>query len=166
MTDKKVLEKVPVTDMAGRLSLLLATGFGSGYSPVAPGTAGSLVAVLIYFCLAQLDILAYIVFCVAVTVLGCFVADRAGKHFGVVDAQQIVIDEIAGFLISMTGVELSFRALVAGFTLFRLFDVFKPWPASYFDSTAQGGFGVVMDDVAAGVYTLLCLQTLLYFKIL
>lgn len=165
---KKVVEKVPVADAPSRLALFLATGLGSGYSPLAPGTAGSLVAVIIYLVLslAAVHTLVYIAICVGVTVVGCVVAERAGRHFGVVDAQQIVIDEIAGFLISMTATELSFRSLVVGFTLFRLFDIFKPWPASYFDSTARGGFGVVMDDVAAGVYTLVCLQVLLYFKIL
>lgn len=168
MAEKKIIEKVPVTDLSGHLALFLATGLGCGYSPVAPGTAGSLLAVLIYLLLSLLAVplLIYIAICLLVTVVGCFVAERAGRHFGVVDAQQIVIDEVAGLLISMTATDLSFRSLILGFTLFRIFDIFKPWPASYFDSTAQGGFGVVMDDVAAGVYTLICLQTLLYFKIL
>ncbi len=84
-------------------------------------------------------------------------AHRAGRWFGVVDAKQIVIDEVAGLLVTMLGVPVSWMTLLAGFALFRLFDIAKPWPASYFDRKVKNGFGVVFDDVMAGLYARACL---------
>lgn len=135
--------------------------------PVAPGTAGTLVGVLVYLLLVllQTPLVIYFALCIALTILGCIAADLAGRHFGVIDAQQIVIDEIVGFLIAMFASQPNLKTVVVGFTLFRLLDIVKPWPASYFDRTARSGFDVVMDDVVAGVYTLCCLQVLVYFKI-
>jgi len=169
MAGKVKLERVPASGLLDWMAIFLATGFGSGYSPIAPGTMGTAVAIPIYLLLEfhlQLGLFAYIAVVVLITALGCVVAQRAGRHFGAADAGQIVIDEIAGFLIGMTAAPPRWQSLMIGFVLFRLFDIVKPWPARYFDRRVANGFGVVMDDVAAGLYMLLVMLLLNYFKLL
>jgi phosphatidylglycerophosphatase A len=169
MASKVKFERVPASGLLDWMAVFLATGFGSGYSPIAPGTVGTAVAIPIYLLLEfyfQLGLLAYIVVVVLITVLGCVVAQRAGQHFGAVDAGHIVIDEIAGFLIGMVGAPPRWQSLMIGFVLFRLFDILKPWPARYFDRRVANGFGVVMDDVAAGLYVLLVMLLLKSFNLL
>lgn len=169
MATKKATNKVPATSILDWIAVIFATGFGSGYSPIAPGTAGTLVAVPIYIFLTtycKVSLIFYLSITLAVIILGSLAAHRAGKHFGLIDAGHIVIDEIAGFLLSMTAISLSWPSLILGFGLFRLFDILKPWPASYFDRKVANGFGVVMDDVMAGLYTLGILQTLKFFQLI
>ncbi len=168
MAAKKPINIIPATSLLDWIAVIFATGFGSGYSPVAPGTAGTLVAVPIYIALTtyfKISLITYLVITLAVIALGSLAAHRTGKHFGQVDAGQIVIDEIAGFLVSMTAISLSWTSLILGFGLFRLFDILKPWPASYFDRKVANGFGVVMDDIMAGCYTLSILHILKFFQL-
>ena len=127
-----------------------------GYAPVAAGTFGTAGAIPLYWLLSRLTWPLYALTVVALIALAIHAAGRAGAYWGVVDASPIVIDEVAGYLVTMALVPCSWQAATAGFVLFRIFDILKPWPASYFDGV-KSGFGVIMDDVAAGVYAWIAL---------
>ncbi len=134
------------------LAKLLATGFGAGYSPVAPGTCGTVVAVPLAWAAATRPHWQFVLLALAVTGLGIAVAERAGRAWGnTEDDQRIVIDEIAGYLITVSCVPRGWAALAIGFVVFRAFDIVKPWPVRWLDANLPGGWGVVLDDAAAGV---------------
>jgi len=138
----------------------LATGFGAGLSPQAPGTVGSLVGVLFYLAMAGLALPVYLSVLLALAVAGVWVCGRAGKILGVSDHPGIVWDEIVGLLITMTATPPGWWGVLLGFALFRLFDILKPWPVAAIDRGVAGGLGVMLDDVMAGLYALACLQIL------
>ena len=135
-----------------RVALLIATAGGAGYSPVAPGAAGSAVTVLLLW-LVPFSRSGLALFLVAVIVVGTWAAHRAERVLGGKDPGAIVIDEVAGMTISVLAFPLTVPVLVAGFFLFRLFDVVKPPPARG-SQKLRGGVGVMIDDVIAGVYAL------------
>jgi phosphatidylglycerophosphatase A len=126
---------------------------------VAPGTIGTLGAVPLFWLLRDLPLPIYLVTVAAFVALATHAAQVAGRYWKVADASPIVIDEVAGYLVTMAFFPWSWGNAVAGFLLFRLADVAKPWPASAFDRV-KSGFGVVMDDVAAGVWAALGLAFL------
>ena len=128
-----------------------------GFAPVAPGTFGTLGAIPLWWALARLPLGWYLVATVALAALASVAAHFASRHWGIVDASPIVIDEVVGYLVTMIAAPVSWPAALAGFLLFRVFDVLKPWPASALDRV-KNGVGVTMDDVAAGVYALAVLQ--------
>jgi phosphatidylglycerophosphatase A len=131
--------------------VLLASWGPCGYSPVAPGTAGTLGAVPLWWALSGLSAPAYLLVLAVATGLAIVASQRAGRYWGVPDASPIVVDEVVGYLFTMALVPFSWTSAVAGFLLFRVLDVVKPWPASAFDRI-KNGCGVVMDDVAAGLW--------------
>jgi phosphatidylglycerophosphatase A len=136
---------------AGRLSWALATWFGCGLVPIAPGTAGTLGAVPLYLIVVHLGRGALALVLFTVTSLGIWAASRVANELRQKDPQVVVIDEVAGLLVTMLPVrEVSVGALVAGFLLFRLFDIVKPWPVRSLEKL-PGGWGIVLDDVAAGL---------------
>lgn len=130
---------------------LLAAWGPFGLAPVAPGTFGTLGAVPLWWALSRLPLGAYLAATAAFIALAALAAHRAARHWGVADASPIVIDEVAGYLVTMIAAPVSWPAAVGGFLLFRLFDIVKPWPASALDRVKNGA-GVVLDDVAAGLY--------------
>jgi phosphatidylglycerophosphatase A len=132
--------------------VLLAAWGPCGYAPLAPGTAGTLAAVPLFWAMRDLPLGIYLVTVAALIALACYAAAAAGRYWKVVDASPIVIDEVAGYLVTMAFIPWSWGTAIAGFLFFRLFDVMKPWPASYFDRRVKNGFGVVMDDVFAGLW--------------
>jgi len=132
--------------------LLLATGFGVGYSPVAPGTLGTLVAIPIYYFLSEIPSPLYEMTLIGFFFLSVWISGNAERLFGKKDDQRIVIDEGIGFLITMLWVPKTIRFIIIGFFLFRFFDILKPFPIRRLEKRFNGGFGVVLDDVAAGVY--------------
>ena len=140
-----------------RLILFIAQGAYSGRSPFAPGTAGSVVGVLLYLCIAHQPLWGYLLACGATTLVGIWSAGKAEDLLGRKDDGSIVIDEIAGFLVSMILVPPARSFIVAGFFLFRFFDVVKPWPLRRLQDL-HGGAGVVLDDIGAGIYTNITLQ--------
>jgi phosphatidylglycerophosphatase A len=142
---------------------LLATWGGTGYSPVASGTVGTLGAIPLFLLLARLPLPLYLLTVVALIPLAAWVAGRAGIMFGEHDSGKIVIDEVVGYLVTMAAVPATWQNVLAGFLLFRLFDIVKIPPASTFDRQLKNGWGVVLDDVAAGVYAWLALRLLLRF---
>ncbi len=145
--------------------VLLAAWGPCGFAPFAPGTFGTLGAIPLYLALSRLSIGAYLAVTASLLVLGVWAAEQAGKYWGVADASPIVIDEVAGYLVTLALVPFSWQAVAAGFVLFRIFDVVKPWPASAFDRM-KNGFGVMMDDVAAGVWAWAAIQALRLVRVL
>lgn len=140
---------------------LAATGFGSGYAPLAPGTAGTLVGIPLYLAFSVLPWPLWLLSVAAFSCLAWHVADAAERLFGRKDARCIVIDEIAGFQWSLFLIAPTALHLVLGFLLFRLFDILKPFPARLFEDRLPGGMGVVADDLAAGLYANVVLQILI-----
>ena len=138
-----------------RAALLIATAFGAGYSPVAPGTAGSAVALLILW-LVPFSQLSLVVFFLVVTFVGTWAAHVVEAASGEKDPGVIVIDEVAGMTLSVLVLPLTARVLLAGFVHFRIFDVVKPFPANRLQAL-PGGVGVMIDDLIAGLYALLVL---------
>ena len=139
---------------APRVALAWATFFGTGYFPVAPGTAGTAAAVPLWWLLAHQSWPVYLVATAGVVASGIAAAERAGRFYGVADSGHIVIDEVAGYLVTMAFLPRAWLPAISGFVFFRLFDVLKPPPARFFDRDPRwkNGFGVVLDDVAAGVW--------------
>jgi phosphatidylglycerophosphatase A len=144
------------------LVLFIAEGMYSGKSPFAPGTAGTVVGVLLYLLLAGLSPAVYLAACVLVAVIAVWTAGEAEQLLGKKDPGAVVIDEIAGFLISMILVPPAWTFIAAGFFLFRFFDVVKPWPLRRLQDL-HGGLGIVLDDIGAGVYTNIVLQLAVFY---
>ena len=135
-------------------ALTWATFFGSGYFPLAPGTAGTAAAIPLWWLLSHLHWSLYLLATVAVTLTGIAAAGRAGRYYGVADSGHIVIDEVAGYLVTMLFLPRALLPALVGFAFFRLFDVLKPPPARFFDRDPRwkNGAGVVLDDIAAGAW--------------
>ena len=135
----------------------MAFGFGSGLAKKAPGTAGTLAAVPIYFCIVQYADNFYLPILIAVSALGIWICGKAADDIGVHDHGGIVWDEIAGYLLTMYWVAFSWQNIVLGFVLFRLFDILKPWPINWLDRHVDGGLGIMLDDLVAGLIAATCL---------
>lgn len=148
------------TSVGTRAALMVATVSGAGYSPIAPGTAGSAVALAILW-LVPFSRPGLVVFLVVVVLLGTWAADVAEAHLAEKDAGAIVIDEVAGMTLSLVALPLPFTLpiLLTSFVLFRIFDVVKPYPAGPAQAL-RGGAGVMVDDLIAGIYALLVLLAL------
>ena len=158
-----------VTPPMGRpplLATLVATALGAGFLPIAPGTWGTAVAVPLAWALDHYGNLVFALVALGVIVVGSFAADVYCRATGRHDNQQVVIDEVAGYLVTMLLVPRTTGNLLAGFFLFRLFDIWKPPPVRWVDRHVGGGFGVVADDVAAAVYGALCMWLLHYYGVL
>ena len=138
--------------------MLIATGFYSGYLPKAPGTWGSLVGVLLVFLLHALSLQIYLSVIAGLFIVGSFVAGEAEKILDNRDPGVVVIDEIVGMLITMIAVPVTPLTIVLGFILFRVFDIAKPFPVNFFDQHFHGGLGIMLDDVVAGIYSLIIMQ--------
>lgn len=143
-----------------RLATLLATGFGAGYSPVAPGTAGSLVGLLLFWPLARLPWPVQAGASACVFVVGVWASGALARRLGRKDPGLAVIDEVVGQWVTLLALPFTPLTAAAGFFLFRVFDVLKPWPARPLEAL-PGGWGIVADDVAAGVYAHLALRVAL-----
>jgi len=136
----------------------LALGFGSGLLPKAPGTFGTLAAIPLYLLLAPSSMIVYLIAVIVMSIVGIYICGKAAKDAGVHDHGAIVWDEIVGFLITMFMVPLSWQSVVVGFILFRIFDIFKPWPISFIDKNVHGGLGIMLDDIIAGFAALGCMH--------
>ena len=140
---------------------LFAFGFGSGLAPKAPGTFGTIAAIPLYLLLAGLPLWAYGLVVVLAFAAGVYICDKTARDLGVHDHPGIVWDEFVGLWITLLAVPLHWFWLLLGFAWFRLFDVLKPWPISWCDRNVGGGFGIMLDDVLAGIMALVAMQVCL-----
>jgi phosphatidylglycerophosphatase A len=136
---------------------LLAFGFGFGLAKKGPGTAGTLIAVPIYYGLFQMGSNTYLASLIFISLAGIWICGKTAEDIGVHDHGGIVWDEIAGFLLTMLWVSFSWLNVLLGFIYFRLFDILKPWPINVLDRHVKGGFGIMVDDILAGFMAALCL---------
>ena len=131
---------------------LFAFGFGAGLSPYAPGTFGTLIAIPIVLFVMQFGVLAHWCFAIFASGVGVYICGESARRLGVHDHPGIVWDEITGFAITMLAAPAQFYWVLAGFALFRLFDIWKPWPIREADHSLAGGLGIMLDDIIAGVF--------------
>jgi phosphatidylglycerophosphatase A len=164
MNERKILTVAQRRALLASPAGWLACGFGSGLTPVAQGTFGSLAAILPWLWLRHLPLAANVVIIAIGFVIGVKACDIAGRAVGVDDHRSLVWDEFIGQWIALLPALLApWWAVVLGFVLFRLFDVWKPWPVRWFDSHVKGGMGVMVDDVVAGCIAAIMLWLLLSF---
>lgn len=152
---------LPPATLSTRLATAIATGLGAGFSPVAPGTAGTIVAVPLGWAMLEATAASpslQLPFLAAVTAVAVWSAGVAATRLGLKDPGQVVVDEVAGYLVTVAFLPASWTTLLAGFVLFRLFDITKPPPCRRAEAL-PGGVGIVADDVMAGIYANLALQT-------
>jgi phosphatidylglycerophosphatase A len=157
--------------MLRKITIAISTGLGTGYSPVAPGTAGSVLGLAIAFLftygcrgLGVYGGTGYFALMAALFVVGVWASGRAEAIFGQKDSSKIVIDEVVGMLLTLYLLPASLFYLITGFFIFRFFDIVKPFPARRIDTKLEGGLGVMLDDVVAAIYANLCLQGVKYLK--
>ncbi len=141
---------------------MFSFGFGAGFSPIAPGTMGTLVAIPIFLLVTAFSPIIYLIFLTTLFFVGCWAAGLTANALNVHDHPGIVIDEIVGYLITMLFVPVTWYWVVMGFLLFRLFDIWKPWPISILDKRVKGGLGIMLDDVLAAFYSLLSLHLVIW----
>lgn len=144
--------------MLNKMLLFIAQGFGSGRISKMPGTWGTGVGVFIYLLMCDLPLIPYLIITLLFTLLGCWLCGVAAKQLGEHDHPSIVWDEIVGFLWTMAILPSSWGWILAGFLLFRLFDIWKPWPINLADQKIMGGSGIMIDDLFAALYAWLILQ--------
>ena len=137
-----------------------AFGFGSGLAPKAPGTFGTLAAIPIFWLIQDLPLPVYLLWLAVTFVLGVYWCERSSKALGVHDHGGIVWDEMVGYWITMLMAPAGWLWMLIGFVLFRFFDIVKPWPIGWLDRRVEGGMGIMVDDVLAGIYALIVLQLL------
>lgn len=147
--------------MTDRLATALASLCGVGFAPKASGTAGTLVTVPFFiFAVAPFPLEIRAAITLAVFLIGVWAAGVSERVWSEPDSSKIVIDETAGYLITMLPFPALFGPLAVGFGLFRLFDIVKPYPCNWLDQHVHGGWGVMLDDAVAGLYALGCLSAI------
>ena len=140
-----------------------ALGFGSGLTPKLPGTAGTLVGVLLFILIPDTSWLTYLVIVVCGFLFGIFCCGYTAKILNVHDHHSIVWDEIIGYMITMFMVPKEWIWILIGFILFRIFDILKPWPISFIDRRIESGLGIMLDDAIAAFFSLAIIQIAIYF---
>ena len=143
-------------------SHFIAFGFGTGALPIAPGTFGTLIAIPFFLALSLLPLSLYLLAVILIILGSIWLCGRVSKEIGVEDHQGMCLDEIVGYLVTMIHVPPHFIWITAGFILFRIFDIWKPWPIRYADEKIHGGFGMILDDVLAGIYSCIILQIFMW----
>ena len=139
----------------------VAFGFGAGLAPYAPGTFGSIVGVIAAWWLLELPLAARVALVLGVIALGIWICGESARRLGKHDDQRIVLDEIAGVLLtSLAVVEKTLFALALVFVFFRIFDIWKPWPIRDVDHSLHGGLGIMLDDLIAALYAAACVATI------
>jgi len=157
--EQSTLRKVALGTPSG----LLAFGFGSGLSPFAPGTMGTLVAIPFIFALKSLGDPGFWIALLLLFFLGVVLCGHVSRKLGVHDHGGIVWDEMVGYWLSAAFVPLQWHWLLAAFLLFRFFDIYKPWPIRQLDRKVSGGFGIMIDDIVAALFTIIVLAVVQSF---
>jgi phosphatidylglycerophosphatase A len=145
-----------------RALIFLASGFYIGTVPFAPGTFGSILGLPIAFLLSRLNLLLSVSFILLFIFFAIGIASAAEKILNQKDPAKIVIDEVAGLMVTFTGLAFDLRTAIAGFIIFRVLDILKPFPIRTLERSISGGSGVVLDDVMAGIYANLLLRVAFY----
>lgn len=151
-TQPPVNDAVNVSGHPGKGVTLLATGLGAGFLPLAPGTWGTAVAVPLAWGASKLGQLSFLAATLIVTLAGVWAAERYCRATGREDDQRVVIDEVAGYMVTLLLVPRGAMELILAFILFRILDMWKPPPLRWLDENVKGGLGVMLDDVGAGIY--------------
>lgn len=138
----------------------IAFGFGSGAIPIAPGTFGTLLAIPFYLAIQHLSNLNYLIVITIITILSCWLCEKVSREIAADDHQGMCIDEFVGFLVTMFAAPIGWQWILIGVILFRIFDIWKPQPIRYLDEHIHGGIGMILDDVAAGVFSAIIIQIL------
>lgn len=159
----QALPQPTVRQLLTQPSHFFAFGFGSGLAPKAPGTFGTLAAIPIYWLIADLALPLYLLWLVVTFALGVYWCHRSSAALGVHDHSGIVWDEMVGYWLTMLLAPAGWSWMLAGFVLFRLFDIAKPWPINVIDRRVHGGLGIMLDDVLAAVYALAVMQLLAWW---
>jgi phosphatidylglycerophosphatase A len=146
----------------GKTVLFIATGCGVGNIPFAPGTFGSLLGLIICFLLSMASVSAGAMIAIALILVSVWISERAEKMMGKKDPGSVVIDEVAGMVVTLIGIPFGASTAIAGFVLFRLLDIVKPPPVRFFQDDLPGGAGIVMDDVAAGIIANILLRVVCF----
>lgn len=141
-----------------KLVLFLSSNAGLGYAPIAPGTFGTLAGIPTFYYLSRFSWPLQFLTLTAILFLSFWACDVAGKYYGEADDGRIVIDELIGYLITVAFLPFSWSTAILGFIWFRIFDIVKPPPASWFDREMKNGLGVTLDDVMAGIYAAVALR--------
>ncbi|WP_461535648.1 phosphatidylglycerophosphatase A family protein [Spongorhabdus nitratireducens] len=152
------MKAVSLRDLLKNPVHFLAFGLGSGAAPKAPGTFGTLAAVILYLGLQYLPFWNYVLVLAVATVLGIWLCDKTSRDLGVHDHPGIVWDEFVGYWITMLAAPKGWVWIITGFVLFRFFDILKPWPIKVIDQKVHGGFGIMLDDILAGIFSFVVLQ--------
>ena len=135
---------------------LLAIGLGSGLISKAPGTAGTVMALVLFFLINQLTPIVFWIFLAVATVAGIWICDKTSKDTNTTDDPRIVWDEFCGLWLTLGLLEYNILNIILGFILFRVFDILKPWPIIFFDKKVKGGLGIMLDDIIAGLFAASC----------
>ena len=141
----------------------VAFGLGSGAMPFAPGTFGTLMAIPFYLLLRPLPLPFYLTFVFCFILASSWICERVSRDIQVHDHPGMCLDEFAGFFVTMINAPQGWPWVIAGFLLFRLFDIWKPWPIRFIDEKVHGGFGMIFDDVVAGIFGLVIIQFMAIF---
>jgi phosphatidylglycerophosphatase A len=149
-----------------KVIIFVATGAWTGKAPIAPGTFGTLTGILFVLAFTLIDPCYETLYVVSLIIFAIWISDMAEKILNQKDPGCIVIDEIAGYVVTMAGISLSINTIIAGFLLFRFFDIIKPFPVKYFEKKFKGGAGIVLDDLIAGLLSAFILRILIKFNIL
>jgi phosphatidylglycerophosphatase A len=162
-TFKKSSKALPIPESIWQNPLhFIAFGFGSGALPYAPGTWGTLLTLPIYLAMETLPLALYFSITFFITLGSIWLCDKISREINVHDHPGMCLDEVVGFLITMIGAPHGMVWVIIGFLLFRLFDIWKPAPIGYIDKHIGGGFGIILDDMLAGVYAWIILHLLFW----
>lgn len=159
--DKQIRSRIKLTNPWH----FLALGFGSGLAPFMPGTFGTLAGLPFLILIDYIPMVGFAALTAVFAVVGISICGKTAKDMKVHDHGSIVWDEIVGIMLTFLWIPLSLSTIVAGFVLFRLFDIVKPWPISILDKNVSGGLGIMIDDVVAGIFACGCLHALVYYSI-
>lgn len=157
--------QINLRELLKRPVCFLGLGFGSGLAPKAPGTFGTLAAVPIYYLIKDVPLAIYLAIVLVAFIAGIWICQKSAEWLQKDDPSAVVWDEIVGYLITMIAAPSGWQWMVVGFILFRVFDILKPWPISWADKSLHGGFGIMIDDVIAGLFAAMCMQALFIFAV-
>ncbi|MFN3739283.1 MAG: phosphatidylglycerophosphatase A [Thermodesulfovibrionales bacterium] len=153
------------SELRSKAAIIISSLFYTGYIPLAPGTFGTVIA-LVFLMIFKIEGFIFYSFLLFILILGIYVSDKAEQATGEKDSRHIVIDEFAGYMVSMAGVTPQWKNLLIAFLLFRFFDILKPFPIRDIERRLSGGLAIMLDDIIAGLYSNIILRLLIVIALL